>query len=156
MHAFHDVRDIQIAPDGKWIAYTVSSVDTAADKSDTDIWMASWDGAQQLRVTSSPDGENAPRWSPDGKYLSFLSSRPGGKARGAQVWLLDRTGGEAQQFTDVKGRLSSYDWSPDSKKLLLMMADRDPDSPDDDAPGRRRWRTRSERARSQADRDRPL
>lgn len=133
LHAFHDVRDLQIAPDGKWIAYTVSSVDTAADKSDTDIWMASWDGAQQLRVTSSPDGENAPRWSPDGKYLSFLSSRPGGKARGAQVWLLDRTGGEAQQFTDVKGRLSSYDWSPDSRRLLLMMADRDPDSPADDS-----------------------
>src|ERR1041384_179916 len=79
MHAFHDVRDVQLAPDGQWIAYTVSSVDTAADKSDTDIWMASWDGARQLRVTSSPDGENAPRWSPDGKYLSFMSSRPGGK-----------------------------------------------------------------------------
>ena len=114
-------------------------MDVAGDKSDTDIWMASWDGTQQMRLTSSPDGENAPRWSPDGRYLSFLSARPGGKARGAQVWLLDRTGGEAQQFTDVKGRLSSYDWSPDSKRLLLMMADRDPDAPDDDNPaGRRR------------------
>src|SRR5215471_10522722 len=89
MHAFRDVRDIQVSPEGKWVAYTVSSVDTSADKSDTDIWMASWDGTQQLRVTSSPDGENAPRWSPDGKYLSFLSGRPGGKARGSQVWLLD-------------------------------------------------------------------
>ena len=104
MHAFHDVRDPQISPDGKWVAYTVSSVDVAADKSDTDVWMASWDGAKQMRMTSSPDAENAPRWSPDGRYLSFLSSRNGGKARGAQVWLLDRTGGEAQQFTDVKGR----------------------------------------------------
>src|SRR5947208_812218 len=66
IHAFHDVRDLQISPDGKWVAYTVSSVDTAADKSDTDIWMASWDGARQLRMTSSPDSESAPRWSPDG------------------------------------------------------------------------------------------
>ncbi len=135
MHAFHDVRDIQISPDGKWVAYSVSSVDTAADKSDTDIWMVSWDGKQQVRLTSSPESESAPRWSPDGRYLSFLSSRPG-KARGSQVWLLDRTGGEAQQFTDVKGRLSSYEWSPDSKKLLLVMADRDPGEPDDTPGGR--------------------
>ena len=42
------------------------------------------------------------------------------------MWLLDRNGGEAQQFTDVKGRLTSYEWSPDGKKLLLVMADRDP------------------------------
>jgi dipeptidyl aminopeptidase/acylaminoacyl peptidase len=133
MHAFHDVRDPQIAPDGKWVAYTVGSVDSAADKSDTDIWMASWDGTQQIRMTSSSEAENAPRWSPDGRYLSFLSGRTGGKARGSQVWILDRQGGEAQQLTDVKGRLSSYDWSPDSKKLLLVMADRDASEPDPDA-----------------------
>src|ERR1019366_641881 len=131
MHKFHDVRDVQISPDGKWVAYTVSSVDVAADKSDTDVWMASWDGAQQLRLTSSPENENAPRWSPDGRFLAFLSGRPG-KARGTQAWLLDRSGGEAQQFADVKGRVSSYDWSPDSKRLLLVMADRDPNEPDED------------------------
>jgi len=134
MHAFHEVRDAQISPDGKWVAYSVSSVDVAGDKSDTDIWMASWDGKQQVRMTSSPESENAPRWSPDGRYLSFLSGRPG-KARGSQVWLLDRTGGEAQQFTDVKGRLSSYDWSPDSQRLLLVMAERDPGEPDEPAAG---------------------
>ncbi len=131
MHRFHDVRDVQLSPDGKWVAYTVNTVDTVADKSDTDVWIASWDGKQQLRMTTSPESETSPRWSPDGKYLSFLSSRPG-KAKGNQVWLLDRNGGEAQQFTDVKGRLASYDWSPDSKKLLLVMADRDPNDPADD------------------------
>lgn len=131
IHAFHDVRDVQIAPDGKWVAYTVSSIDTTADKSDTDIWMASWDGGQQIRMTSSPDGESAPRWSPDGRYLAFLSGRTGGKARGSQVWVLDRNGGEAQQFTDVKGRLTAYEWSPDSKRLLLTMADREPGEPDE-------------------------
>jgi dipeptidyl aminopeptidase/acylaminoacyl peptidase len=135
MHAFHDVRDPQISPDGKWVAYTVTTVDTAGDKSDTDVWMASWDGQQQLRMTSSPDAENAPRWSPDGRYLSFTSSRTGGKSRGSQVWVLDRQGGEAQQLTDVKGRLSSYDWSPDGKRLLLVMADRDPNEPDPEAAG---------------------
>jgi dipeptidyl aminopeptidase/acylaminoacyl peptidase len=135
MHRFHDVRDVQLSPDGKWVAYTVNSVDAAADKSDTDIWIASWDGKQQLRMTTSTESESAPRWSPDGRWLSFLSSRPG-KAKGNQVWLLDRNGGEAQQFTDVKGRLTSYEWSPDGKKLLLVMADRDPsDAADDERPG---------------------
>src|SRR5262245_40622681 len=69
MHAFRTVADPQISPDGKWVAYTVNSVDVAGDKSDTDVWMASWDGAKQLRVTSSSESENAPRWSPDGRYL---------------------------------------------------------------------------------------
>ncbi len=131
MHRFHDVRDAQISPDGKWVAYTVSTVDGAADKSDTDVWIASWDGKQHLRMTSSTENESSPRWSPDGRWLSFLSSRPG-KAKGNQVWLLDRNGGEAQQFTDVKGRLTSYDWSPDARQLLLVMADRDPNDPSDD------------------------
>ncbi|MGD0774435.1 MAG: S9 family peptidase [Candidatus Solibacter sp.] len=131
MHRFHEVRDAQISPDGKWVAYTVNTVDTVADKGDTDVWIASWDGTEHLRMTTSPESETAPRWSPDGRWLAFLSSRPG-KAKGNQVWLLDRNGGEAQQFTDVKGRLSSYDWSPDGKKLLLVMADRDPNDPADD------------------------
>ena len=135
MHRFHDLRDAQISPDGKWVAYTVNTIDTAADKSDTDVWIASWDGKQQLRMTTSTESESAPRWSPDGRWLSFLSSRPG-KAKGNQVWLLDRNGGEAQQLTDVKGRLTSYDWSPDGKRLLLVMADRDPNDPaDDERPG---------------------
>src|SRR5436309_2867077 len=54
MHAFHDVRDPQISPDGKWVAYTVSTTDAAADKSDTDIWMASWDGAEADRDRPVP------------------------------------------------------------------------------------------------------
>src|SRR5947208_613211 len=134
MHRFQDVRDVQISPDGKWVAYTLNSVDTTDDMGDSDVWMVSWDGSQQLRLNSSPENESAPRWSQDGHYLSFLSGRKG-KAKGTQVWLLDRMGGEAQKLTDVKGRISSYSWSPDSKRLLLVMTERDPNEPDDDASG---------------------
>ena len=56
------VGDPQRSPDGKWVAYTVSTTDVEKDKRDTDLWMVSWDGAQQLRLTFSPDGESAPRW----------------------------------------------------------------------------------------------
>ena len=74
-----DVRDPQRSPDGKWVAYVVSRAIKDTDKNDTDIWMASWDGTQEIQLTSSPDGESQPRWSPDNKYLSFVSSRQGAK-----------------------------------------------------------------------------
>jgi len=134
MHRLHDVRDPQVSPDDQWVAYVVSSVDTNADKGETHIWMANWQGTQQLQLTSGSESENMPRWSPDGRYLSFLSGRKG-KTRGSQVWLLDRRGGEAQQLTDVKGKLSFYGWSPDSKRLVLVMGDRDPNEPDEETPG---------------------
>jgi dipeptidyl aminopeptidase/acylaminoacyl peptidase len=124
------------SPDGKWVAYTVSSVDTAKDKRDSDVWMVSWDGSEQVRLTSSKDNESQPRWSPDGKYLAFLTSRSVGgsddddekkdKKKGAQVWLLNRAGGEAEKLTDIEGDIDDYAWSPDSKRLVLIVDDPDP------------------------------
>ena len=92
--------------------------------------MARWNGTEQLQLTSSPDGESSPRWSPDGKYLSFLASRgtEDEKKRGAQVWLLPRSGGEATKLTDVKGGVADYAWSPDSTRLAFVASDDDPDA----------------------------
>ncbi len=122
------VGDPQRSPDGKWVAYTVSSIDVEKDKRDTDLWMASWDGNEQIRLTSSPDGESAPRWSPDGRSLAFLASRgtEEEKKSGAQVWLFDRRGGEARKLTDFKGGVSDYAWSPDGKRLVIVSSDQDP------------------------------
>ena len=119
LYHLKDVRDPQISPDGGWVAYTVTTIDSAKDKSDNDIWMTSWDGATTLRLTSSPESESAPRWSPDGRYLAFLSGRQEGK--GAQIWLLDRRGGEAQRVTQLRGGVSEFAWSPDSRKLVLVV-----------------------------------
>ncbi len=112
--------DAQISPDGKWITYTLTTIDSAKDKRNTDIWMMSWDGTENIQLTNSPDGESSPRWSPDGKYISFTASRSGGSS---QVYLLNRLGGEAIKLTDVKGELNDYAWSPDGKKLLLTIRD---------------------------------
>lgn len=118
-----DVGDPEVSPDGKWVAYTVSTIDTTADKRLTDIWMVNWEGTQDIRLTyANENSASAPRWSPEGKYLSFTSDRPG-KAKGSQVWVLDRQGGEARQLTDTKNHLSYYAWSPDGKKLLLGIAE---------------------------------
>jgi dipeptidyl aminopeptidase/acylaminoacyl peptidase len=124
---FRDVRDPQISPDGQWIAYVVATVNTKDDKLNSHIWMVGYDGKDDRQITFSEDSENSPRWSPDGRYLSFTSSRSG-KTKGNQVWLLDRKGGEAVQLTELKGRLQSYEWSPDGKRLALVVADPDPDA----------------------------
>jgi dipeptidyl aminopeptidase/acylaminoacyl peptidase len=123
------VDDPQVSPDGKWVAYKVGTVDTAKDRRDSDLWMASWDGKQELRLTSSPESsESSPRWSPDNRYLAFLASRGDEeeKKKGSQVWLLNRAGGEAQKLTDIKGGVSDYAWAPDSKQLVLVVNDDDP------------------------------
>jgi dipeptidyl aminopeptidase/acylaminoacyl peptidase len=109
-----------VSPEGQWVAYTVTSVDSAKDKSNSDVWMVSLDG-QTIQLTNSPDGESSPQWSPDGKYLSFVSSRFGLKK--SQIWLMDRKGGEAKKLTDLKADLTDYKWSPDGKKLVLVVRD---------------------------------
>jgi dipeptidyl aminopeptidase/acylaminoacyl peptidase len=138
------VSDPQVSPDGKWVAYVVGTLDAEKDKRDSDLWMVSWDGTQQVRLTSSPESsERAPRWSPDGRYLAFLASRGDEeeKKKGAQVWLLDRAGGEAQKLTDVKGGVSDYEWSPDGTRLCLVVSDFDPASEPEKMEGWKRKTT---------------
>jgi dipeptidyl aminopeptidase/acylaminoacyl peptidase len=119
------LSDPQVSPDGQWVAYTVSTIDSTKDSRSSDIWMISWDGKTNLQLTFSPESENSPRWSPDGKYLSFLSSRQEGK--GSQLWLMDRRGGEAKRVTTYKSGISAHAWSPDSRKLLLTITDPEPE-----------------------------
>ena len=102
------------------------SSDSQEDKRSSDLWMTKWDGSRSLQLTFSKESESAPRWSPDGRYLAFLSSR-GVEGEKDQVWLLDRAGGEAQKITDLKGDVEDYVWSPDGGRMALVVKDPDPE-----------------------------
>ena len=130
--ALKTVSDPRLSPDGEWLAYTVSQMDEKKDAADTDIFMIPVRGGEPMRVTASDEPETSPRWSPDGRFLAFLSSRDGKKA---QVWLLDRRGGEAQRLTEYKGGVSSFAWSPDSASLAIVALDPDPDEADGEKKG---------------------
>jgi len=117
-----DVREPQISPDGAWVAYTVSTSDTAEDRNRSAVWMASWDGTRNVRLTTSKQGEDTPRWSPDGRWLAFLSSR---EDEHTQLWLLDRLGGEARKATTLPSDVDDYVWAPDGNRIALVAEDAD-------------------------------
>lgn len=123
VYRLKSVSDPRISPEGNWVAYVVSTPDSAKDKSDSDIWMISRDGKNNIKMTASHESESKPRWSPDGKFLTFLSSRY--ETKKAQIWKMDRQGGEAEKMTDLSWSISEYVWSPDSRKILLVIDDQD-------------------------------
>jgi dipeptidyl aminopeptidase/acylaminoacyl peptidase len=131
--ALREVRDPRLSPDGAWVAYVVRTSDTKEDRVTGDLWMTSWDGARTVQLTHTPkDSESSPRWSPDNRYLAFLAARGGDDAK-TQVWLLDRSGGEARPLTKLPGGVGDLAWSPDGRRLALIASDPDPDEPAEDA-----------------------
>jgi dipeptidyl aminopeptidase/acylaminoacyl peptidase len=129
-----DAADPRLSPDGQWVAYAVSDADTVRDISVSAIFVTSWDGHTTRRMTWSKEGERAPRWSPDGRVLAFLSAR-GDEHEMEQVWTLPRDGGEAQRITNFPGGVADYAWAPDGHRLAVIADDPDPDSADADTPG---------------------
>lgn len=117
-----EVKDVwgpKISPDGLWVAYTVTEVDTQADMKRSDIWLTRWDGTETVRLTATPASEHSPSWSPDGKYLAFLA--PGAKNDSVdQLWRIDLAGRNVEQLTALDYGVSEFDWAPDAKKIALI------------------------------------
>ena len=119
--ALHGISHLQCSADGTWVAYDVSSQNQKDDKRRTAIWMVNLVQGDALRLTPETENSSNPAFSPDGRYIAFLSKR--GKQSHRQIYLLDRRGGEAQAVTDVKGEIGEIVWSPNSDALAVTMSD---------------------------------
>jgi len=117
-YRFQTLSDLQIAPDGTAVAYLVTTYDKEADESRSALWIADWVRGESVQLTRG-ESVTDPRFSPDGRYVSFLAARPAESA--TQLWLLDRRGGEARAVSQVTGEISAYEWSPDGAHVVLVM-----------------------------------
>ena len=128
VHRIKNVGGTAISPDGEWVAYSVKTTDVDKDSTSSDLFMVRWDGSTRIQLTHTQDSsEGSPRFSPDGHYLAFIASRTDGKSEAAddpkaksQVWLINRSGGEAKRLTELPGGVSGFEWSPDSSRLVIV------------------------------------
>ena len=110
------VSDPRLSPDGRQVAYTLRTTDYEANKGVRNLWVADTAGKDAPRALTTSGGYDG-RWSPDGKWLYFMSTRSGS----AQVWRLYGAGGEPQQVTRLPLDVLTYVISPNGKQLALSL-----------------------------------
>ena len=135
------VESPAISPDGAFILYVVrqwetSSRDPQRKESRPQVWRVATADGSTRQLTFDDAGATAPAWSPDGRYISFLSAR-GSSAddRRAQVWLMPADGGEGWKLTDSKESVTSFTWAPDSRRIAYVS--REPETTDEEARRKR-------------------
>ncbi|MFO1402157.1 MAG: S9 family peptidase [Steroidobacteraceae bacterium] len=117
------VGEPQFSPDGQYIVYTLTSVNVAADRQQSDIWRVRYDGSERMALTHTPENdESHPRHAPDGSGIAFLADR-GGAGATQQVWWLPADGGEARRLTDLPGEVEDFAFSPDGRRLAVIAWD---------------------------------
>src|SRR6266852_5044117 len=114
MIKLHRIAEPKVSPNGKWVAYTVTTPDMETNRGVSNIWVVATTGGAAMQLTQSGH-DSSPVWSPDGKTLAFLSSRSGD----SQVYLLSMEGGEAHALTKVSTGADIVKWSPDGKTIAF-------------------------------------
>ncbi|MFI5209174.1 MAG: prolyl oligopeptidase family serine peptidase [Gemmatimonadales bacterium] len=110
------VGDPQLSPDGERVAYTVSTASLQDNRNISRIWVAELATGKNWQLTGGPGSDRAPRWSPDGKWLAFVSTRQGGP----QIWRLPLMGGEAVKVTAFPSGISDFIWAPDGQAFYFF------------------------------------
>ncbi len=113
------VSDPKLSPDGRQILFTISEANWKENKKISHIWRVDTDGSGLARMTNGKDGESGGIWSPDGKYISFITKR----GEESQIHLMRTDGGEAYGFTRHKGGVLYFQWSPDSRKIYFIASE---------------------------------
>lgn len=121
--SFREVADVELSPDGRWVAHVVR-VPNPLDqpgKAHNQIWLVDAAGKQRpRRFTPESRSSWAPRWSPDGRELAFLSKRPGDEH--TAVYVLPIDGGEAQPLFESPSSIAAFEWSPDGTQIAYTSA----------------------------------
>lgn len=128
LFAVKDVGDARLSPDGRWVVFTLSRTDFAKNRSYSNLWLASSQGAEPATQVSAGDFNDAsPRWSPDGKWIAFMSNRDGKSA----LWVLELASRELRMITPVERSNFFHSkagemmcWSPDSREIAFVAADK--------------------------------
>src|SRR6266571_423557 len=120
----------KISPDGKRVVYEVQKANWEDNAFDRNLWIADVATGESHALTSAKKSSTNAAWSPDGKWIAFLSDRPAqitGTAEGKkQLYTIPADGGEAQQLTKVENDVNAFDWAPDSKRIVFSMTDVEP------------------------------
>jgi len=124
--SFKFIGDPHISPDGKSVAYVLTTIDQKKNRRESSVWLVPADGSSAPRRLSAEGfSSNSPRWSPDGKTLAMLSARATDSSSTetpkSQIYLLSiASGGEAIALTKLKNSVQSYQWSPESSRIVLV------------------------------------
>src|SRR5215813_12440902 len=120
----------RISPDGRRVVYEVVSTNWEDNAFDRNLWIADAAGGDARPLTTAKKSSTSADWSPDGKWIAFLSDRPaqlaGSPADKRQLYVISADGGEAQQVTKAESDVSNFEWAPDSKRIAFSMSDPEP------------------------------
>ena len=109
-----------LSPDGKSVAYTVSTYDMEENRGNADVWTVPVAGGAPRRLTAGKSSESSPAWNPDGRRIAFVARREGDAA--AQLYVLPTDGGEAERLTEMPLGVSDPRWLPDGRRIAFVAA----------------------------------